>query len=326
MQYSCKELNNQITFYPDAIDSCCSGFLSPRFYTINDNNINYDSLVYTKNKFAEDFKHGNILQSCKNCPHLQKYDENLQFNKFTKILVNHFTCCNCACVYCVRDSYLTKEQKQSKQKYELLPIIKEMYKRKLISEEKIDVEFQGGDIGCLSEFSDLITLFLEKSNVFFRISTNNIVYHPIIKKLLDENRVELSVAIDCGTRSTYKKIKGVDKFDLVVKNLERYIQNSENVYNLIAKYIIVNKYNDNKKEILSFINLIEKLKINSIVISFDYKDIMSLKPSDKKHFVLPKHYYDLVNFFTDETKKRHIQLCMDGYSKSIYDKGFFEKK
>ena len=326
MQYSCKELNNQITFYPDAIDSCCSGFLSPRFYSITGNTIDYDILSSSKMKFVEDFKNGKTLPSCKNCPHLQEYDESLQFKKITKILVNHFTRCNCACVYCVRDSYMSKEAKQSRPRYELLPVIKEMYERELISTENLDVEFQGGDVGCLNEFGDLVRIFSEKSNAYIRISTNNIIYHDIISKLLGEKKAQLAVAIDCGTRDTFKKIKGVDKFDTVVSNLEKYVKNAGPDSDFIAKYILVKNVNDKKKEILSFINLVNNLKIRSIVLSLDYNDIMSLKPDEKKYFVIPKHYYELVEFFVEETSKRNIFFNFDGYSKMIYAQGFFEKR
>ena len=322
-QYSCKDLNNQITFYPDAIDSCCSGFLSPRFYTLNDKKIDYDSLVYSKNKFVDDFKNGKILPTCMNCHNLSDYDKNLQFNKFTKILVNHFTCCNCACIYCVRDSYIPKDKKQSKPKYELFPIIKEMYKRKLISEERIDVEFQGGDIGCLKEFNNLVKIFSEKNDAYFHFFTNNIVYYDSIKNLFNDKRAELIVSLDCGSRDTYKKIKQTDKFENVIKNLSKYVNSSKYPY-IVTKYILIKNINDNYSEIDKFLNVINNIGLKLVCIEIDYNNCMELVPGLKTRFEVPKHYYSLIDYFIENAKNMNIGAEVGFYSKQILDKGYFE--
>ena len=322
-QYSCINLNNQITFYPNAIDSCCSGFSSPRFYNFVNKKIDYDNLLDSKFKFVEDFKNGKTLPSCKNCPHLQEYDENLRFNKFTKILVSHFTACNCSCIYCVRDSYPFKKEKHSKQNYELVPVIKEMYKRKLISEEQLDVEFQGGDIGCLKEFNNLVKIFSEKSNAHFRFFTNNIVYYDVIKNLLNENRAELVVSLDCGTSETYKKIKRVDRFDKVIENLSKYVKFSK-YSNILVKYILIKGVNDNFSELESFLFLIKRIGLRCFCIEIDYNDYMELVPGNKTKIEVPKHYYDLVDFSLKYAVKLHMGGCVGTYSKQILDKGYFE--
>ena len=322
-QYSCKDLNNQITFYPDAIDSCCSGFSSPRFYTIENNNIDYYSLISKKNNFINDFKNGKILPTCQNCHNLQNYDENLKYNKFTKILVNHFTRCNCSCIYCVRDSYMSKEQKQAEPRYELLPIIKEMYKRNLISTDKLDIDFQGGDIGCLKEFKSLVSLFYKKSISFFHFYTNNIVYYDIIQRLFNENRAELIISLDCGCRDTFKKIKRVDKFDLVVDNIKKYMKKSK-FPNILLKYIILENLNDNKNEINKFINIAKSLNINNVCVEFDYRKCMELIPGQKTRYEVPEYYYELVQYFNDEATLMGIYPGICSYTQNILNKGYFE--
>ena len=331
--YSCKFLNEQITFYPDNISTCCSGFASPRLYELEDGkNIDFDRLTKTKYGIVEDFKNGQINNSilkeylklsCEECPHLCEYDEKAEYKQFKRILINHFTGCNCACTYCVRDTYLTQEEKQSKPKYELLPIIEEMYRKNLISKEHLEIVFQGGDIGCLQEFKDLVRVFHQNSNAYFLISTNNIIYHPILEKLFSENRLHMSVAIDSGTREMFRKIKRVDKFDNVIKNIKKYFKNSKTAPDIVLKYIIVNKVNDNLKEFVKFIDIVQNTGVKSVVISIDFNNIMNLLPKEDKYFEIPKYYYDLINSFFEEAQKRDIHICIDDYSKSIYEKGFF---
>ena len=322
-QYSCKDLCNQITFYPDAIDSCCSGFSSPRFYTFDNNCIDYDRLLSRKNNLVNDFKNGKILPTCQNCHNLQNYDENIQYNKFTKILVNHFTRCNCSCIYCVRDVALTNEQKQSAPRYELLPIIKEMYRRNLISTDKLDVDFQGGDIGCLKEFKSLVSLFCKNSISNFHFFTNNIVYYDVIQHLFDENRAELIISLDCGCRETFKKIKRVDKFDVVVNNIEKYVKKSK-FPNILLKYILLENVNDNKNEVKKFINLVKSLKLNNICLDLDYNKYMELVPGQKTRCEVPKQYYELVQYFKDETKLTGLCVSVSDYSQNILNKGYFQ--
>lgn len=318
--YSCEFLNNQITFYPNCIDTCCSGFTSPRLLEIKDGKIDFDLIINNKRKFIDNFKNGNPLPKCLQCYNLAEYDASLPVSKFSSIWVNHFTCCNCACIYCVRDFYLDKKEKQSKPKYELLPIIQEMYKRDLISKEHLNVEFQGGDIGCLKEFTNLIKLFEKNSNTEYVINTNNIVYHPVLEKLFSENRVKMSVALDAGSRESYYKIKRVDKFNKVIENLKRYIKHSKNPPYIMAKYIILKGINDNLKEIFSFINVIRDIGIKHIVVSIDYNDIMNLLPGENKNFKIESHYYKLIPAFIEEAKKNGLGIGIDGYSKMIYDK------
>lgn len=69
---------------------------------------------------------------------------------------------------------MTQEEKQSKPKYELLPIIEDMYRQDLISKEHLEIVFQGGDIGCLKEFKDLVHVFHQNSNAYFQITANQI--------------------------------------------------------------------------------------------------------------------------------------------------------
>ena len=322
-QYSCKDLNNQITFYPDAIDSCCSGFSSPRFYKIENNKIDFDRLISSKINYVNEFKNGKTLPTCLNCHNLQNYDEKLQFDKFSKVLVNHFTSCNCACIYCVRDFYISKDQKQSKPNYELVPVINEMYKRNLISTDKLEVEFQGGDIGCLKEFKSLVNLFYKKSNSNFHFFTNNIVYYDIIQHLFDENRAELIISLDCGTRETYKKIKRVDKFDLVVNNVKKYVKKSK-FPNIIMKYILLNNINDNKNEIKSFMQVVNSLNLDTVCLEFDYKTCMELIPGQKKRYEVPEYYYELVQYFKDMARLMNINPGICNYTQNILNKGYFE--
>ena len=327
--YSCKYLNEQITFYPDNISTCCSGFASPRLYEIEDGKrIDFDELVKTKYAVVEDFKNGQINNSilkeylklsCEECPHLCEYDEKAEYKQFKRVLINHFTGCNCACTYCVRDTYLTQEEKQSKPKYELLPIIEEMYRKNLISKEQLEVEFQGGDIGCLKEFGKLVNLFAKKSKSTFRFFTNNIVYYKEIQNLLRENRAEIVVSLDCGTRETYKKIKRVDKFENVVNNLRKYNENATGG-NVIVKYIFLRNINDNETEITKFIELMKSIGVKTVSIELDYNECMELVPGRNIGYNFPENYGHLIEYFHNTAQNCGINCGMGGYSKLMAEK------
>lgn len=314
-------MNNHLHFScRNALEPCCSANIGPAFVKELSTKESIKDFVDSKKQYIKMLKDGNIPSECKDCVHLTKYDKTTDF-RINKITLNHYTQCNCACVYCTQGNRTLEKIKEDENKpvlFDVLKFINELYDNDLIDKEKLYIDFQGGNISCLKNHADIIKTFLTRGVGTIYIPTNNIVYMPIIEKLLAIKKGELCTALDSGCRETYLKIKQVDKFDKSIDNLKRYIAAAGND-SIIIKYIIVKDYNDNIEEFKKFMNKMIELNIKIIVVDIDYRNIID------GEFTIPKHYYDIVKYAEETCKKHNMDLGIPPYTKKVLEQGFSKR-
>lgn len=301
----------------DTLEPCCSANIGPVFVSNLSQKKSIKDFVETKKRYIKMLKDGVIPNECKNCVHLEKYKDTNDF-AINKITLNHYTQCNCACVYCTQGNRTLEKIKEDENKpvlYNVLEFIKELYDNNLVDRKKLYIDFQGGNISCLKNHESIINAFLENGVGTIYIPTNNITYMPVIEKLLKMGKGEFSTALDSGTRETYQRIKQVDKFNSSVDNLKRYISEAGSS-SIIVKYIITNGYNDNLQEFESFMNIMTDLNVKTIVLDIDYRNIIDTA------FTIPKHYYEIVAMAKDICKKHNINLGIPPYTQSVLDRGY----
>ena len=310
MKY-CSEFNNVITFFPERIRSCCVlGNAGPSYYE------NYDGkhfdFEYVKAKKKEIFdkltdeNFDNI--PCKNCFYLKDKNDNDNFTyKYSLVYLNNWTHCNCGCFYCDRLQYskgkITRFKHRS-QYYDVLPIIKGMYKHEMFDVDNLRVVFHGGDFSVLKEFESLTKTFIKNGVDKIDFSSNNIIYQPIVSDLLAKKKASLNMSLDCGSRETYKLIKRVDKFNDVIKNLKKYVIASKSGNPEInVKYIILKNVNDNEEEIIKFISLMKEIGITRVSLHLEHRYAIEIF-SDKSK--IPEKYRNLITLFFDLCKKNEL--------------------
>lgn len=316
--YMCELMNNHLHFScRSALEPCCSANIGPAFVSDLSTKDSIKNFTKVKNQFINMLKEGNIPSNCQNCVHLKPYVKTTDL-RIKKITLNHYTQCNCACIYCTQGNRTIEKIKEDANKpvlFDVLKFINELYDNDFIDKEALYIDFQGGNISCLKNHEEIINTFLNRGVGTIYIPTNNIVYLPVIEKLLVSNKGELCTALDSGTRETYLKIKQVDKFDKSIDNLRRYIAAAGND-SIIIKYIIVNGYNDNLEEFKKFIDKMIELNIKIIVIDIDYRDIID------GSYTIPKHYYDIVHYAEKVCKENNMDLGIPPYTKSVLERGY----
>ena len=319
MKY-CSELNNVLTFFPDRIQSCCiistSGPCYINKYDGNIKNINFNDFIKIK-KFYYDALESELLDNspCKNCLYLKEKNQNDKFSEqFNIIYLNNWIHCNCRCFYCDRHIYerwwwegigsnYTKKKIKSKY-YDVLPIIKGLYNNNLLDRKNLRVVFHGGDLSVLKEFEPLVKEFIKQGVNRFDFSSNNIIFQPLIYKLLKQNKATLTMSLDSGTKETYKRIKGVDKFNNVIKNLKHYIKASKsNSPDLIVKYILLKNMNDNEEEIKAFINLMINIGIKRVTLHLEHWYTINIL---EKGIPIYPHFRNLIKLFLDLCKENNL--------------------
>ena len=324
----CKRLNETLNFDALKVFYCCATRTGPSIDVPNPNKIK--DIIKKRNSLIKMLDRGEIPAECVGCFDLkeQEVPKPLILSQFSKppkanmIIVKHFKQCDCSCTYCC-EQYLSGRKIVLKPKksdyYDLLPIIKELYKQNMIDKKELDVHFQGGNVSVLEEFNDLVNIFIKNGVKRVEIATNGIKYLPQIEQICNKTFVDVNISIDAGTKETYKKIKTVDKFEDLIQNLKKY---AKLPILLRLKYILVRGINDNKEEIENYINLMKEIGIKNSELMIDQCDSEFLKNGE---FKIPEYYYEIFEFYKEKCKENNIEANIWEYIKEILEKGSFFK-
>ncbi len=260
----------------------------------------YENFVNIKKNTIENCKNNIIPSFCEGCIYLEEkeWDDNFD-DKINNIEIFHWNQCNCACVYCGNrsETHLKITKKKEKSEFvDLYKILKAFIKEKHFA-ENVNVSFVGGEPTLLKEFPNILKLFM-KQNYKMHILTNGILYEKLFAKSLKHNKENyMTISLDCGCKDMFNRLKGVDKYDDVIKNIKRYLKDSgENSKNLIIKYILIEGLNDNKEEIIKWLELCKLLGVKTLhpTIEFCHSTNNPSKkgPSD--------HICELYNFMKEK--------------------------
>lgn len=321
--YYCEKLEQSLNILPDRIAFCCS-CAEGCHIKINDvNNLNLDCIQNRRNEYISQMKKGIIPNECSGCyeykerPRENFFKRFFEFNKNKKInyiILNHFKQCECNCVYCAQKILYP----DINQKFEILPVIKELYKKGLIDKNYLKVEFQGGNVSMLKEFDVLIDEFNANRANEYVVLTNGIKELPALAKIQNTDNCMVSISLDCGTKETFKKIKNIDAFDRVAENIEKIMADTK--FRVALKYIILENINDNMEELSAFLNLAKTLKVNGeISLEIDYRKLFMNSP---ERFKIPEIYYKMFEFAEKYCAENNLTYKILPYTKQVLDKGY----
>ena len=308
----CKYLANGINFHISGLNFCNKLWWDYNPCTKYDKNV-LKNFLQKREETLANLDKGCIPEYCQNCLYLQDIDENEFSDKIKHIEIYHWNQCNCACFYCSnRESTKLKITTRRHQKgvVRMMPMLKELQKLNLF-DKNLRVALVGGEPTLLGEFTDILK-FVIKNRYSVDILSNGILYEkyvPITLKSTADSYITIS--LDCGTRETFKKIKGVDKFNDVIKNLEKYVKESKEASkNIIIKYIILKGVNDNKEEVDNWIDACKNVGITNFFPSIEF--CHSIKEPEKHEIT------DNVCEIYEYIKKRLPEINPD-FNVSTYD-------
>lgn len=314
---SCHWLQHGLSFENDHIEMCClcchKG--GGRIYikeNFNGKNFNWDELFKLKQKFIEDNKNGIIDSRCEGCFNLTNrgWSDNKQYINY--IHFNHWTHCNSDCIYCYTS--WDKKNFQKKPHYNVMPIIKDLFKKKLFMPDG-EITFAGGEPTILKEFEELVNFLVKKGANRITVHSSGIKYSKSIEKGIKKGVLSVCLSADAGTSETYQKIKRVDKFDKFWKNVKKYAkaQNENSKYNVETKFILIPEVNTTKEEIDKWLELNIKAGIKSVVI--DIEDVYC-KNLRNEQIEVPAELVDLCKYIIEKTKELGLNLV--GYNNFRY--------
>lgn len=304
---SCPYIEGGLFFSFNFLSACCraqNGLIFDNNF--KGKNINWNKLKNYRLNTIKNCKKGIIPLGCEGCPDLKKKDwDSINPDKLiNELFVMSWAHCNSNCVYCNQKSvgeYLLKEPKKSKF-YDFYPILKMMYDKKILA-RNLHFEFIGGELTVLEETPKIIKLVLSKPHEKITFLTSGVMYSPEIEKAFKETMCGLTISIDCGCKETYEKIKRIDAFDEVIKNIKIY-RNANKHMGLTLKYVLLEGLNDNIEEINKWLDLCKSLDIRYCSLEVDYRQFIPEYGNVRTE--LPLHYKTLTEYFKTKTNEYKI--------------------
>ena len=305
---SCHWLMHGLSFENDHIEMCClcchEG--GGRVYIKEDYNgkdLTWDDIFELKQKFIDQNKNGEIDPRCKGCFNLvhRGWDEDKYINY---IHFNHWTHCNCDCTYCYTS--WDKANFQKKKHYKVMPMLKELFKKKLFRPDG-EVTFAGGEPTILDEFEDIIKILLKNNVPRITVHSSGIKYSKAIEKGIKEGKVNVCLSADAGSRDTYMAVKRVDKFDKLWENVEKYAnaQPKDKKHLVETKLILIPDVNTNRGEIEKWFSLNLACGVKTIVVDIENEYCKELRSRNEEK---PKYLVDLCNYIIKRAKELDFTL------------------
>ena len=247
-----------LAYTGDRICTCC---YVERDFLMRTESIEQD--IINAHKFIDeridDLRH-NRPNPCEECPNLIE-GIFLKSPRIDRIGINSYldkTVCNFKCIYCgVEDAFhKTKDGLESP-----LELVKKIHKAVVNAESPIAVSLSAGEL-TVSPWCDEVLEFIENKKWYkTSLNSNGYVYKEKITELIQKEIISaIVVSLDAGTRETFAKIKGVDGWDRVISNLEKYAIFPDV---LQLKYIMLRGVNDNREDILGFIDVCKRLNTHA---------------------------------------------------------------
>lgn len=309
---SCKWLETGVCFdngvYGSNVKLCCymsapGGGNSMIFENYRGEKIDWDKFFKIKNEYREIQKKGDTVPGCRGCVFLEE-KEWPQEDYIDCIIFDHFTKCNCSCTYCYTEE--DKKRYNTLKTYNIYPVVKDMFEKKIIRRGGA-IGFGGGEPTILPEFDKLIDLFLKNGFSDMRVPSSGIKYSSIIAKGISTGQLSVVVSIDSSDRETYKKIKQIDAFNTVCKNLKKYSAAQKKSYNVISKYIIIPGINDSYAEIDNWLKFNKENKIGIIVIDIENSWLTKYRNEKPDEKIL-----DLIRYVIQKSKEMNffrLEIC-----------------
>lgn len=299
---SCEKLEYGLEFLSNTLRVCCEGENTGggRPYLISRNDYYGELLdweeIFRKKWLMRDIQRsGNTNRECLDCRFLENKKWSNE-NKIKYLIINHFFQCNCGCTYCYRED--NKKSYDTWKPFNVYLVIKDMINKNILAKNAI-INFGGGEPTMLEEFEDLVNLFIENNVKLMDLYTSGIKYSEKIEEAIKLNKMNITISLDSYDSLTYYMIKKVNKFDIVIENIKKYVAAQKN-NNVKIKYIIVPKINDNLFTVRKWVELCKSLGVKEIILDLEANYYINNK------YNIPQHIYDIEKMVSEEAKKLNL--------------------
>lgn len=315
---SCRFLQRAIYYAPDELRHCCKRYYYkgkmmgdvPIFDAKNNSDVSLDKVIQAKQDLIEKINNKEKT-GCLGCPVLEKKEwKDVKDEKFDHISIEHHARCNMRCSYCSDMFYGGKVAH-----YDIYQALDELVKKDKIRDD-CQVAWGGGEPTMTPNFNKLINYVNSqvkpKTQRFF---SNAINYSDEIAELIKNNIASLTTSVDAGSIKTFKKVRGVNQYLKVLKNLKKYYDLSPK--NTVIKYIFTED-NSSIEEIESFVSDIKNHGLNNgnFLISSNFHD--ENLTLDQAHMIIYMHSLLVKNLANTCALDDHVRPRISRIANKIF--------
>ena len=297
----CHWLNSKesgvLVFRYGCVTACCTRDIILLSGDIDYTQLSYDDIQNKRIELFETINKG--TSRCDGCGFLHETDEqNIDIGQLGYIVYHPHKTCNLRCIYCPYVKSGEVQSKFDKNKHNPYNVITHFHDIRLVK-KNFTFEFGGGEPLLLENIPETINFMTEHYPDSTALFVSNFTLTDKVEKLipiLAKRKIKsvIKTSIDCGTASTYKKIRGKDLYNNLRNNLINAAKNNafDEIY---LKYIYLdNLSNVTKADTKGFIELVKEVKKNNpnktgIILD---ADITELFASNFKHNVLSPKVID----------------------------------
>jgi molybdenum cofactor biosynthesis enzyme MoaA len=256
-----------LVFLGEALQACCVRHHGDRGHTVlleewDGHTLPVEDIVAARNHVRAQLDLPGGYGPCNGCIMLKASPLPERRYPFDYVDLAHDFRCNLHCSYCaVHRRGLRSRVTDLK----LLPTMKALLRDGLL-DPHAHVDWSGGEPTLNPEFPELSS-FLAESGLSQSLHTNGVILSDAALKWIPRSLDRMYVSVDAGTRETYRRVKGLDAYDVVWENLARYVRVGGR--RIIAKMILLD---ENVDEVVQFVEHAEKAAVQTVIADLDQYD------------------------------------------------------
>ena len=305
---TCSKLESGLNLSIKGLRACTRGALVPPLFCsaeeLADGAITKDIVIEKRKEYIRMLNDDHSDMDCKNCLMVEhKRYGDIAFSQLGHIDLQHYSICNLRCTYC---NYTREDQHFSPQ-YDALEVLR------LFTPEDVrwnaHVDFAGGEPTLLENLEEYLEFFRAR-RIRVLMFTNAVRFHQAIYDgLADGSIYWVTTSLDAGTPSTFKALRGRDRYLQVLENLSRYaVAGSKGKGMLSVKYIFCDS-NCGDDDIAGFAYAMLALRPQKVWLTFDFSPLFlhqfdhdyskQIEAYAKLYLLLKKHGIEAFHYYKE---------------------------
>ena len=226
------------------------------------------------------------------------------------VVLSHWKCCFLSCSYCVEKK---TDDLNTIKHFDIMPIIEQLIDNGLIT-RNTQIIFGCGDATLHPEFDKLMYHLTNFGMKDIIINTSAMRHCHSIAEAMIKNVAKILVSLDSGCPYIYERVKGINKYDIAIANIKRYLEfENPSSKQVIINYVLLNGVNDNKKEILDWFMFSRNLGVKKLSIDIEEKWYNQID-------VIPEYLKEIIVFTKELSKFNNLEIEFSKRISNLYEK------